>query len=226
MDKNIDYLIKIWWSLIENENKFNDLNKMIVSLWKNATIIVTTWSKNLSDVMMDYIKDVVKLELNETTRFDLVMKARDLMSKIFSDTNDAYLSVESNDALQEALNNWYIPVIAQYKMLKEDMPFKFEKWLSTDTTSAYFTKKFNAWKFIKLTNVDWIFKNFWDLDQELINEIHASELLKLWKTCIDEKFAQYLLNENISCNILNWYDLANFSNFLTWKDSTFTRVYC
>jgi len=55
--------------------------------------------------MMDYIQNVVKFELNETTRFDLVMKARDSMSKIFSDTKEEYLSVESNDELQEALKN-------------------------------------------------------------------------------------------------------------------------
>lgn len=225
MKNKIDYMIKVWWSLIENEEKFNDLNEKLVWLWDKANIIITTWSKNLSDVMMDYIRDVVKFELKWLTRFDLIMKARDSMSKLFADTNEAYLSVETSSELEVALNDWYIPVLAQYNMLKEKSPFQFWKGLSTDTTSAYFAKHFNAEEFIKLTNVDWVYKNFWTEEQELISEIHASDLLKMWKTCIDDKFAQYLLRERMNCKVLNWYNLSNLENFIHWKDSVYTKVY-
>jgi aspartokinase-like uncharacterized kinase len=107
--------------------------------------------------------------------------------------------------------------------LKILQPFPLERWLSTDTSSAYFSNLVNAKIFIKLTNVDWVYKDLND-ESSLINEIYTNKLKQMWKTCVCTALPDYLDKTNSNCYVLNWYKTGNLSNFLLEWKWIFTKI--
>ena len=135
------------------------------------------------------------------------------MSQAFCDISDKFVPVFDLRNINTILKRNQIPVIIQYQLLQKLQPFPLERWLSTDTSAAYFSKKIRASTFIKLTDVDGVYKDLNDRSS-LLKEIYTSELKRMWKTCFCTALADFLHKINSVCCVLNWYETENLKLFL------------
>jgi len=215
--KKIDYLIKVWGSLIWKNESFYDLIETLEDISKTKNIILTTGSKDISDIIRDRLKEIIEPILSLDNHIDITWKSRDIMSQVFCDISDKFVPIFDLKQIDSILNKDRIPVIIQYELLKQLQAFSLERWLSTDTSSAYFSKIVNAETFIKLTDVDWVYKDLNDKNS-LLEKIYTSELKKMWKTCIGIALADFLDKINSICYVLNWNKSENLKIFLEeWK---------
>ncbi len=218
-------LVKLGWSLMDTSEQFSELTNFLIEVSQKVNLIMTTGSKNLSDIIREYISAILGSPTSLDTHVDITMKSRDMMSKSFADSNDVFEACDSLEDIETIFDNNKIPIIIQYELLKILQPFPLVRGLSTDTTSAFFAYKLWVDKFIKLTNVDWVYKNSELNEDWLLTEVSTNELNDLWKTCIDTKFAEYLDKIKLFCYVMNWYNINNLRKFLNNETSVYTRVY-
>jgi len=219
----IDSLIKVWGSLVEQSNNFNKLVETLEDISKKTNIVLTTWSKDISDIIRDRLKEIIWENLSLENHIDITWKSRDIMSQSFCDINDKFTPVHTLEEIETILKKDRIPVIIQYEILKKLQPFPLKRGLSTDTTSAYFFDLLKAEKFIKLTNVDWVYKDLNDKNS-LLKEITTKELKIMGKTCIWVALADFLEKINSICYVLNWHNSENLKSFLSWEKAIYTKV--
>ena len=105
--------------------------------------------------------------------------------------------VESVDGLKNA---GHICIVLPYKILKDDdcLPHTWD--VTSDTIAAFIARKLGEKSFIKVTDVDGI------LDESglLINRINVKELIgKEHKGCVDAELPRFLLQNRMSCVIVN-----------------------
>lgn len=221
--EKIDSLIKVWGSLIWKNDNFYNLVKTLEDTSKHKNIILTTGSKDISDIIRDRLVDIMEPKLSLENHIDITWKSRDIMSQAFCDISDKFIPVFNLQEIDLILKKDRIPVIIQYELLKQLQPFPLDRWLSTDTSSAFFSKKVNAKTFIKLTNVDWVYKNLND-SNSLLNEIYTNKLKLMWKTCIDTALSDFLDKINSICYVLNWNNSENLKLFLEEWKSIYTKI--
>ena len=221
--KQIDSLIKVWGSLIWKNDNFYDLVETLEDKSKHKNIILTTGSKDISDIIRDRLVDIMESKLSLENHIDITWKSRDIMSQAFCDISDKFVPLFDLKEIDTILKKDRIPIIIQYELLKQLQPFPLERWLSTDTSSAYFSNLVNAETFIKLTNVDWVYKDIND-NNSLLNEIYTKELKLMWKTCIWTSLADFLDKINSICYVLNWNNSENLKMFLDEWKSVHTKV--
>lgn len=220
----IDSLIKVWWSLISKDDSFKRLVLTLEDIAKEKNIVLTTWSKDISDIIRDRLNEILDIKLSVENHIDITWKSRDIVSKSFCDLNDRLIPIYELNEIQWVLKRWEIPVIIQYEILKKLQPFPLVRWLSTDTTSAFFANEIWTRKFIKLTNVDWVYSNLED-KTTLISELQIDELKKMWKTCICNALAWYLEKINSICYVMNGNNIENLKKFFdnwTWVNTKIT----
>jgi aspartokinase-like uncharacterized kinase len=220
---HIDSLIKVWGSLMWQDEKFNNMIAEIEELAISKNIVLTTWSKDISDIVRERLVDILGIPLWLDNHIDITWKSRDIMSQVFTDVSDKLTPVYDLNDISHVINKWNIPVIIQYELLKKFQPFPLERWLSTDTTSAFFAHKLNAKNFIKLTNVDWVYSNIND-SWTLLNEIDTKTLKWMGKTCICTALSWFLEKFNIICNVANWNNIDNLKIILSWEQWISTTV--
>ena len=105
--------------------------------------------------------------------------------------------VESIDGLKNA---GHICIVLPYKTLKDDdcLPHTWD--VTSDTIAAFIAHKLDEKTFIKVTDVDGIL----DENGFLINRINAKELIgKEHKGCVDAELPRFLLQNKMSCVIVN-----------------------
>lgn len=221
--RQIDSLIKVWGSLIWKNDFFYDLIDLLEQTSKSQKIILTTGSKDISDIIRCKLMEIIEPKLSLDNHVDITWKSRDIMSQVFCDISDKFEPTFNLHELAAIYKRDRIPVIIQYELLKKLNPFPLERWLSTDTSSAYFSNLVNAKNFIKLTDVDWVYKDLND-ESSLINEIYTDKLKQMWKTCVCTALADYLDKTNSHCYVLNWYKTENLSNFLLEWKWIFTKI--
>ena len=84
------------------------------------------------------------------------------------------------------------------KLLKKDDPF-IPSWdVTSDTIACHIAHLTGARRFIILTDVDGIL-----IDGKTVDEIPASELQKLPKTCVDRALPDYLIKYGMDCRVVN-----------------------
>ena len=145
------------------------------------------------------------------------------MSQSFCDISDKFVPIFNLEEINHILKKDMIPVVIQYEILKKLQPFPLKRWLSTDTTSAYFSNLLNTEKFIKLTNVDWVYEDI-NNKNSLLKEIKTEKLKSMWKTCIWIALADFLDKINSVCYVLNWKKSDNLKKFLSWNKAIYTKV--
>jgi aspartokinase-like uncharacterized kinase len=146
-----------------------------------------------------------------------------MMSQVFTDINERFIPIFDLKQINSTIENWQIPVIIQYEILKNLRPFPLERGLSTDTTSAYFAHKLRADKFIKLTDVNWVYSDIND-EKSLLDFVTTDELKSMWKTCICTALAGFLERVNLICHVSNWKNIDNLKKILSWNEGMKTIV--
>ena len=221
--EKINSFIKIGGSLMEQSNDFYDLIESLEFHGKKQKLVLTTGSKDISDIVRERLYEILWDNIFPETRLDITWKSRDIVSTAFSDLSSNFVSTDNLDDVNLILKDNKIPVIIQYEILKKAEDFLLKKGLSTDTSSAYLAFKLKVDKFIKLTDVYWVFKDIKD-SESLLKEINVRDLKEMWRTCIDITLSNFLESIGMSCYVLNWKNVDNFNNFMNWKKSIFTKV--
>jgi aspartokinase-like uncharacterized kinase len=93
-----------------------------------------------------------------------------------------------------------IRILLPYEIIKADdcLPHTWD--VTSDTIAAFVANKIGEKTFIKLTDVDGII----DEKGHLINKIYAKELAELEeKGCVDAELPRYLMQNKMSCTIVN-----------------------
>jgi len=222
--EKINSLIKIGGSLMEKSDNFYNLIESLEDNWKRQKLVLTTGSKDISDIVRERLNEILWDNILPETKVDITWKSRDIVATAFSDLSPNFVPTNNLDDIDIILKDKKIPVIIQYEILKDVNDFHLRKWLSTDTSSAYLAFKLKVDKFIKLTDVDWVFKNIKNVNS-LLKEINVKDLKKMWRTCIDITLANFLEKVRMSCYVLNWKKVNNFNNFMSWEKSIFTKVF-
>lgn len=219
----IDSLIKVWWSLIDKSNDFDELVQTLENISDEKKIVLTTWSKDISDIIRDRLREILDITLSTENHIDITWKSRDIMTQSFCEVSDKFVWIYDLKDINSVLKRGQIPVIIQYELLKKLQPFPLVKWLSTDTSSAYFAKELDVKRFIKLTDVDWVYNDF-DNKNSLLSEITTIDLKIMGKTCICLALASFLEEHNSNCYVLNWKKTINLLNFFNKWEWIFTKV--
>lgn len=217
-------LIKVWGSIIEKSDDFSELVDLLEEVSESTRLILTTGSKELSDVIREYIRWILPNWISVENHVDITMQSRDMVARSFADHSDKFSAVWSLEDIWSTLDSWRIPVLIQYPMLKALKPFELRRWLSTDTTSAFFAHKTWADRFIKLTDVDWVYDDI-SKDSSPIDRISTNDLKNKGRTCIDVTLAEYLEDLNLKCFIVNGLNIGNLRNFLYNRQAIQTCVY-
>lgn len=212
MHKNPHYLIKIWGSLMWKDGSMKELVETIEEASEEKRIIVTTGSKDLSNVIRRYVVDILPDPISVETHVDITMQSRDMMAQAFSHASNKFVPVNSVGWINEVLTWGKIPVLLQYDLLKSLKPFPIKRWLSTDTTSAYFADLLKVGKFIKLTDVDGVYEKLWEWSP--YSAISTSELRSLGKTCVDVTLPDLLDRVRMRCYVMSGKNVPNLKKFL------------
>lgn len=218
----VDFLIKIGGSLIDKSPECDALIALLQELAKKYKIIVTTGSRNLADVVLGYVNDYAELSLER--RFDVVMRARDTMSLIFCDKGSRLEPIQDFSTLPLLFKQKKVPILLQHHLLQKLQPFDPQLGLSTDTTSCFFAHILSARRYIKLTNVDGIYRNF-GTDDSPIGSISTQELLQLGATCVDPKMIYALERFRMNCWVLNGKNVSDLKAFFTTNAALGTHIY-
>lgn len=217
-------LIKVWGSIIEKSDNFSELIDLLEEISESTRLILTTGSKELSDIIREYVRWILPNGISLENHVDITMQSRDMVARSFADHSDRFSAVWNLEDIWSTLDSWRIPVLIQYPMLKALKPFELRRWLSTDTTSAFFAHKTWVDRFIKLTDVDWVYDDI-SQDSSPLDNISTHDLKNKWRTCIDVTLAEYLEDLNLKCFVVNGLNIRNLRNFLYNRQAIQTCVY-
>jgi len=126
--------------------------------------------------------------------------------------------VESIDGLKNA---GHICIVLPYKILKDDdcLPHTWD--VTSDTIAAFVAHKLGEKSFIKVTDVDGML----DENGLLIKRINAKELIgKEHKGCVDAELPRFLLQNRMSCVIVNGNVPARILDVIEGRDTISTKL--
>jgi 5-(aminomethyl)-3-furanmethanol phosphate kinase len=90
-----------------------------------------------------------------------------------------------------------VSILFPYRLLKTEDPLPHTWEVTSDTIAAWVAKQIEA-KFVKVTDVDGLFK-----EGNLIREISANNITGNYTSCIDPALPPFLLINGINCLIVN-----------------------
>jgi hypothetical protein len=94
---------------------------------KSQKIILTTGSKDISDIIRYRLMEIIEPKLSLDNHVDITWKSRDIMSQVFCDISDKFEPIFNLDDLDAIYKKDRIPVIIQYELLKILQPFPLER---------------------------------------------------------------------------------------------------
>ena len=163
----IDYLMEIWLKVIL-------VSSWAVAVWKSISwkdnqdlndaekaTMSTRWQAKLIDFYTNLIKEKKNIEwiaqiLVDNTSFKVKKKKEELLEILDLNLKDKYLNIlNENDAIN-----------------REELKFSDNDelaWLVVEATKAKIL--------ILLSNIDWVYKNYWKENQELVKEVRN---IKFW----------------------------------------------
>lgn len=222
MHKDPDYLIKVWWAIMEWGDDLKGLITLLEETSEKKRIVLTTWSKDLSNVIRRYVSGILPGSIDEETHIDITMQSRDMMALAFAHVSDKFKAVDSVWSVHSAIAEWNIPVLLQYGLLKSLRPFPLKRWLSTDTTSAYFADLLKTRRFIKLTDVDGVYDKLGEWVP--YSTIRTTELKEKWRTCVDITLPDLLDKIRMKCYVMNGKNIPNLKKFLQYWSGVHTCI--
>ncbi len=216
-------LFKMGWSLLSDKDNISNLMRTFEEISDRKNIVITTWSNNISDLIRDRLYDLLWKRISEENHIDVTWKARDIVAQSMADMSNIFVATRDLWEVNDIVKSSQIPIIVQYDLLRALNPFPLVRWLSTDTTSAFFADVLNAEKFVKLTDVDGIYENI-AKEETFISSISTTKLRKMWKTCVDIEMANFLDKIKKDCYILGGKNTKNIKDFFLDWVGKYTRV--
>lgn len=222
MHNHPHYLIKVWGSLMWKDWVMQELVWAIETESEQRRIIVTTGSKDLSNVVRRYIAGILPDPIDEATHIDITMQSRDIVARAFTHASSKFTAVDSVGWVHTAISQGRVPVLLQYDLLKSLQPFPITRGLSTDTTSAYFSDLLKVGKFIKLTDVDGIYEKLGQGSP--YSTISTAELRNKWQTCVDVTLPDLLDKVKMRCYVMSGKNIWNLKKFLQYWTGIHTCI--
>jgi len=214
----IDYLMEIWLKVIL-------VSSWAVAVWKSISwkdnqdlndaekaTMSTRWQAKLIDFYTNLIKEKKNIEwiaqiLVDNTSFKVKKKKEELLEILDLNLKDKYLNIlNENDAIN-----------------REELKFSDNDelaWLVVEATKAKIL--------ILLSNIDWVYKNYWMQNQELIKEVW-----NIWEVrdyCEDTKSSNWtgwmkskldvmkkMLNSWITWILANWAEENVLQEIFKWN---------
>jgi len=199
----MEAVIKIGGSLAEDPAALSALCNKLGEIAKKYRIVVVPGGGKFADVVREFDQRFVlspdishRMALLGMDQFGL------LLSQIIPNSCAVYLL---NDAKQLSEIK-VVPIFLPSRLMFQDDPLEHSWDVTSDSIAAYVASRLNADKVILVTDVDGIFtsdpKKY--SDAKLINELSASELLKLiQRTSVDQFLPKLLLKTQMDCYIVN-----------------------
>lgn len=230
---SVDYLMRIW------------LNVFLVSSWA-----VAVWKREFEKqwiVFWDILSQDEKAFLSWNGQILLMKKYHDLFleKKILVTQNLlTHNNFKKYHILDNLQNVWKQNI--KYKTLaiinENDTISREElKFSDNDELAWYVAKEVKAKVLILLSDIDWIYKNYWTRKQELINEV--DNIVKVKKYCVDSNWVTHwtwwmisklnvmekMLNNDIVWILTNWGEIDIIEKIFSWEDvwkTIFTNKLC
>jgi hypothetical protein len=199
----MDAVIKIGGSLAEDPADLSALCNKLGKIAKKYRVVVVPGGGKFADVVREFDR---RYAVSPDISHRMAILGMDqfglLLSQIIPNSCATYLL---NDAKQLSEIK-VVPVFLPSRLMFQEDPLESSWDVTSDSIAAYVASRLNADKVILVTDVDGIFtsdpKKY--SDAKLINELSASELLKLiQRTSVDQFLPKLLLNTQINCYVVN-----------------------
>lgn len=224
VDLNIDYVIKLGGSLINDINKAEILAETIATFTEKYNMIIFPGGGPIDN----YIEEVDKqFRLNKEIHHQACARAQDQTGLIFANFNPkAYETTNNFAGIREILKKGKIPVLLPSDLIFMLDPFEKSWYISSDSMGAYFSLLLESKSFLILTDVDGIYNKDPKThpDAKLLREINVNELSNISETSVDNTLSEFLKNAKMNCDILNGNNKDNLVNYMTGVPSIFSRI--
>jgi aspartokinase-like uncharacterized kinase len=199
----MDAVIKIGGSLAEDPAALRVLCNRLGEIAKKYRVVVVPGGGKFADVVREFDQ---QFALSSDVSHRMAILGMDqfglLLSQIIPNSCATYLL---NDAKQLSEIR-AVPIFLPSRLMFEEDSLEHSWDVTSDSIAAYIASRLNADKVILVTDVDGIFTNDpkKHSDAKLINELSASELLKLiQRTSVDQFLPKLLLNTQMDCYVVN-----------------------
>ncbi|WP_440948243.1 amino acid kinase [Methanosarcina sp. T3] len=132
-------------------------------------------------------------------RFGLGDDAAHWMAVLGMEQYACYLQDKSRARVTDAIKELHygVSILFPYRLLKSEDPLPHSWEVTSDTIAAWVAKQTGA-LFIKVTDVDGIFR-----EGKLVREIFAYDFSENYESCIDPFLPGFLLKNRMECRIIN-----------------------
>lgn len=136
---------------------------------------------------------------NADERFGLGDDAAHWMAVLGMEQYACYLQDKSQAQVTDSITELPsgVSILFPYRLLKAEDPLPHSWDVTSDTIAAWVAKQTGA-LFIKVTDVDGIFR-----EGKLVREIFATDFSENFESCIDPFLPGFLLKNRMECRIIN-----------------------
>jgi hypothetical protein len=207
----MNIVLKLGGSLMDNITEI--VNHIIEYINTTSEEMISVVIVPGGGVFADCVRDISKKYhiSNDTSHWIAIASMEQYAYYIIDKTG-----LESIDTLSELYSG--IVVLKPYQYLKNNDELPHGWNVTSDTIGAWVAKKLDA-SFIKITDVDGIFK-----EQYLVSEINASDIDKLDSSCTDKYMPEFLKDNRMNCYIVNGYHPERITDALRNKPVTGTYI--
>jgi aspartokinase-like uncharacterized kinase len=199
----MDAVVKIGGSMAEDPVALRALCDRLGEIAKKHRVVVVPGGGKFADVAREFDHRFGLLpEISHRMAILGMDQFGLLLSQIIPDSVAVYLLSDAKQLSEIGL----VPVFLPSRLMFRDDPLEPSWDVTSDSITAYLASRLSADKVILVTDVDGIFTRDpkKHSDAKLINELSASELLKLiHRTSVDSFLPKLLLNTQIDCYVVN-----------------------
>jgi aspartokinase-like uncharacterized kinase len=220
----MEAVIKIGGSLAEDPTALRGLCNRLAEIAKKHRIVVVPGGGKFADVVREFdqrfglLPDIShRMAILGMDQFGL------LLSQLIPDSIAVYLLSDAKQLSEIRV----VPIFLPSRLMFQGDPLEHSWGVTSDSIAAHIASRLNADKVILVTDVDGIFTSDpkKHSDTKLINELSASELLKLaQRTSVDRFLPKLLLNTQMDCYVVNGMYPERIEAILAGQHTTYTLV--
>src|SRR3972149_170361 len=199
----MDAVIKVGGSLAEDPAALRALCHRLGEIAKKYRIVVVPGGGKFADVARGFDQ---QFALSSDISHRMATLGMDqfglLLSQIIPNSCATYLLSDARQLSEIRV----VPIFLPSRLMFQEDPLEHSWDVTSDSIAAHIASRLNADKVILVTDVDGIFTSDpkKHSDANLINELSASELLKLvQRTSVDRFLPKLLLKTQMDCYVVN-----------------------